>query len=403
MLSKETKAIVKATAPVLKEHGEKITQTFYNRMFENHPELKDMFNMSHQRKGTQPRALAHAVLQYAIHIDELEKLGPAVETIAQKHSSLSVTEDMYPIVGKFLLEAIKEVLKEAATPQIIDAWAEAYEALAVIFIKKEEALYSEKEHQTGGFRGKKEFQVVDKKEESNVITSFYLKRKDGMPVPEFKAGQYVAITVEIPGTSHKHTRTYSLSDQPSKDYLRISVKKEAGNPDGLVSNYLHDHLQTGDVLKVGMPAGTFIVQPGDQPLVLIAGGVGITPLMSMFYEQVKKYDREVIFIQCALNSATHVFKEEIKANLNPQSKAFTVYSKPLASDRSGTDYDFEGLLTADMLKEIGVSSQSDFYFCGPKPFMASVLRMLRAFKVPEEQINYEFFGPEQDLLEERVV
>ena len=126
MASQKTIEIVKSTAPVLKEHGVAITKVMYKHLFANHPEMRNHFNMTRQKKGDQPRALANAVFQYASHIDQLEKLGPAVEIIAQKHTSFSITKEQYPIVGQTLLNAIKEVLGNAVTFEIMDAWAEAY-------------------------------------------------------------------------------------------------------------------------------------------------------------------------------------------------------------------------------------------------------------------------------------
>ncbi len=397
MASKKTIEIVKSTAPVLEQHGEAITKVFYKMLFDNHPELKDVFNMTNQKKGTQQVALASAVFKYACHIDKLEMMGDAVETIAQKHTSLSVPKEAYPIVGENLLKAIKEVLGDAATPDIMDAWAEAYGDLAVIFVGKEEGMYAEREKSKGGFRGKKEFKIIKKVDESDVITSFYLKREDGDVSPNFIAGQYVAVTVTIPNTSHKHTRTYSLSDSNDKDYLRISVKKEAGNPDGIVSNFLHSDKVVGDSLILGMPSGEFVLKESKRPLVLLSGGIGVTPVLSMFKEAIKNNSQEVVFIQCALNSNTIAFKDEVSALLNEKSKSAVVYNAPLESDVLGQNYDFKGYLTKSILEELNITNESDFYFCGPTPFMANLISILRDLKVNEEHINYEFFGPIEEL------
>lgn len=108
MASKKTIEIIKSTAPVLQEHGETITKAFYKLLFENHPELKDVFNMINQKKGVQQKVLATTIFKYACHIDKLEMMGDAVETIAQKHTSLSIPKEAYPIVGKYLLEGIKK-------------------------------------------------------------------------------------------------------------------------------------------------------------------------------------------------------------------------------------------------------------------------------------------------------
>lgn len=397
MASKKTIEIVKTTVPVLEEHGAMITKVFYRRLFKNHPELQNIFNMTHQKKGTQSRALANAIFQYACCMDRPEQLESIMEAIVQKHVGLSVLADMYPLVGKNLLDAIKEVLGDAATPEIMEAWAEAYGDLASVLIKREEAVYASREKAKGGFRGEREFVVVRKVKESEAISSFYLKRKDGSPVPRFLPGQYISLTLDIPGTSHQHTRNYSLSDSRYKDYLRISVKKERGNPDGVVSNYLHSEIHPGDVLTIGMPSGAFVLKESKKPLVLISGGVGITPLMSMYKETMATSDRPVYFIQCALNSAMHAFKGEINKGLKNIARSVIIYNQPLHTDIPGKDYHFKGYFTSDVLKTLGISNQSDFYFCGPEPFMQSVLHILNAFGVHPENINFEFFGPAKRL------
>jgi len=396
MASKKTIEIVKSTAPVLEEHGEAITRAFYRLLFENHPELKDVFNMINQQKGSQQKALATTVFKYACHIDKPEMLGDTVNSIAQKHTSLSIPKEAYPIVGTNLLAGIKEVLGVAATPEIIDAWAEAYGDLAAIFVEKEETIYATREQLTGGFRGVKEFVVTDKVVESDVVTSFYLKRKDGSPIPNFIAGQYIALTLDIPNTDHKHTRNYSLSDSNDKDYLRISVKKEESNPDGIVSNYLHSDVEVGATLMMGMPSGEFVLKESTRPLVLISGGIGVTPILSMLKEIANKGEREILFIQCALNSSTRAFKNEIDA-LTVNSKSVVVYSEPLPLDVLGENFDYEGYLTKNILEGLDIADESDFYFCGPTSFMSNILTILNDLKVDQECINYEFFGPKEEL------
>ncbi|MEH0153835.1 NO-inducible flavohemoprotein [Limibacter armeniacum] len=392
MASKNTIEIVKSTAPVLQQYGEAITKQFYKQLFEKHPELKNIFNMTHQAKGDQPRVLASAIFQYATYIDQLDMLKGAVSAITQKHSSLSITPEMYPIVGENLLEAIKVVLGDAATPEIIDAWAEAYGDLASLFIKEEEKLYSERENMTGGYRGKKKFKVVKRVAESSVITSFYLAPADGSALPPFQPGQYIAVSVEIPGESHLHTRNYSLSDFGNQETIRISVKKEEGNPNGTVSNFLHASVNVGDQVEIGIPAGDFKLEESTKPVVLIAGGVGITPLISM-YKALAKTDRKVTFIQCALNSETHAFRNEIAEHLNENSKSVVIYNESLEHDEP----DYKGLLTADILKAVMPEGSPAFYFCGPKPFMADVMEILQRLSVEEEDIHFEFFGPMDEL------
>jgi nitric oxide dioxygenase len=229
MLSSKTIEIVKSTAPVLAVKGEEITTHFYKTLFSNHPELLNIFNHAKQKKGRQQTALANTVYAAATYIDQLEVLIPAVKQIAHKHRSLSVKPEHYPIVGEHLLEAIKAVLGDAATEEIIEAWGEAYGVIADVFISVEKEMYEAAAQQHAGWEDFKDFEVVEKVEESELITSFYLKPSDGSAVPSFTPGQYITIRFSIPGEKNLFNRQYSLSDASNGECFRISVKKENGD------------------------------------------------------------------------------------------------------------------------------------------------------------------------------
>ena len=141
MLNQKTIDIIKSTVPVLKEHGLEITKTFYKTMFINNPEVKELFNMDRQESGEQPEALAMTILAAAQNIDNLEAILPAVKKIGSAHVNSSVRAEHYPIVGKNLLLAIKEVLGDAATEEVLNAWAEAYEVIAKVFVDVEKDMY----------------------------------------------------------------------------------------------------------------------------------------------------------------------------------------------------------------------------------------------------------------------
>src|SRR4051794_12777659 len=264
MLTDHTVAIVKATAPVVAPKAEAITRRFYTLMFTQNPEVQAYFNPAHQHSGGQQRALAGAICAYAVNLDNLAALGPAVELIAQKHCSLGIRPEHYPIVGKHLLAAIKVVLGDAATDEVIGAWAEAYGFLAEVFIDREMAIYHEQATAPGGWNGYRCFVVDRKTTESEIISSFYLKPLDAGPLPPFKPGQYVTVKITHP-TVPTSPRNYSLSDRPGVPHYRISVKREPklapGVPDGLISNYLHDAVHEGDVVEVGPPCGEFTLDP----------------------------------------------------------------------------------------------------------------------------------------------
>ncbi|UOR10782.1 NO-inducible flavohemoprotein [Halobacillus amylolyticus] len=399
-LSEGTVRIVKSTIPVLAEHGEEITTCFYQRMFADYPELKNIFNQTNQKAGRQPKALANAVYAAAQHIDDLGAIMPTVMQISEKHRSLNVKPEHYPIVGEYLLLAIKEVLGDAATDNIIEAWGEAYGVIAEAFIEVEKQKYQEAASQKGGWKDYREFRVWKKVKESDVITSFYLQPADGGELAAYKPGQYITIKAEVPGENHTHLRQYSLSDAPGNNYYRISVKREDGtgeNPAGIVSTYLHTQVEEGNVFSISAPAGDFYLDTESvNPVVLISGGVGLTPLMSMMKtSMIKEQNRDIYFIHAARNGSVHAFKEDMKQTSKefPFVKTHIIYDSP---DEKDSDYDKEGYIDLAWLQGT-VPQDADFYYCGPEGFMKAVHKALKEWNVPVERRNYEFFGPEGSL------
>jgi nitric oxide dioxygenase len=327
-----------------------------------------------------------------------------VKQIAHKHRSLGIKAEHYPIVGKHLLLAIKDVLGDAATDEIIDAWGKAYNVIADAFIGVEAEMYEEASSQQGGWDGFRSFIVDRKVKESDVITSFYLKPEDNKEIAHFLPGQYISIKLEIQGEEFTHIRQYSLSDAPDKDYYRISVKREAGtaNPDGMVSNYLHNTITEGEILKVSAPAGDFVLDTEkNTPVVLLSGGVGLTPMLSMLKTVVEvQPERNVTFIHAAANGNVHALREEVESvssldNVN----SFFFYDSPTEEDRQNNSFDVEGYVTQDWLVNNIPTLDADFYFCGPVPFMKSINTSLKNLGVAEERIHYEFFGPKGSLEE----
>lgn len=407
MLSQSTIDIVKATAPAVAPQAEAITRRFYVRMFAENPEVQAYFNQSHQYSGGQQRALAGAICAYAVNIDNLAALGPAVELIAQKHCSLGIQPEHYPIVGKHLLAAIKDVLGDAASEEVIAAWGEAYGFLADIFIQREQEIYQEQAAVPGGWNGYRRFVVDRKQPESEIITSFYLRPEDGGELPLFKPGQYVTVRIDHP-SQPTSPRNYSLSDRPGAGHFRISVKREPcpieGGPDGLISNYLHDHVQVGQVIELGPPCGEFTLDPArldDRPVALLSGGIGITPLMSMLKSLA--HDRAVTpvyFAHAARNSRVHALADEVRqvAAELPNLRTHVRYDLPLDGDLESACCDSVGLLDSEFLRDWLPADNTEFYFCGPKPFMTSVYRDLKNLGVEDTRIHFEFFGPRQDIM-----
>jgi len=381
--------------PAVKAHAVDITGVFYPLMFDRYPQVKAYFNQAHQAQGTQRQALANAVVAYASNLDRLEVLGDAVSLIVQKHTSLEILPEHYPIVGECLMAAIQEVLGDAVTDEVFDAWAQTYQQLADILIGAEEAVYKANEEKKGGWRGGREFVLKRKQAESDVITSFYFEPRDAGPVADFQAGQYTCIVLEVDGQVVR--RNYSLSNAPGESYYRLSVKREPG---GVVSNYLHDELQVGQSVELAAPVGDFVLGEQNRPLVLLTAGVGITPAISML-EPALASGRSVQFIHAALSSASHAFKtyvDELAERFENLSVSYC-YSAPLPGDQC----DVQGFVDTQVLRSLIPSpALTDFYFLGPKPFMQLSLNAAAELGVPAEQIRYEFFGPLQALEAEAV-
>ncbi|MDE1184302.1 NO-inducible flavohemoprotein [Paraburkholderia sp.] len=392
MLSPEHRVIVKATVPLLESGGEALTTHFYAKMLRDYPQVRPMFNQTHQASGAQQRALANGVLMYARHIDELEKLGGLVGQIINKHVALNILPEHYPIVGTCLLASIREVLgEEIATDAVIDAWAAAYGQLADLLIGLETQIYDDKAHAPGGWRGTRPFRVARKVRESDEITSFYLQPADGAAILDFHPGQYTGLRLTIDGDEVR--RNYSLSAASNGREYRISVKRE---PNGKVSNYLHDAVHEGDTLDVFTPSGDFRLEPADKPLVLISGGVGITPTLAMLHAALDQ-GRDVHFIHAARHGGVHAFRDTIDslAARHPQLTHFYCYEQPRDGDPDahGTGHLNETLLDRWLPEDRDV----DVYFLGPVPFMKAIKRHLKAVGVPESQSCYEFFGPASAL------
>ncbi|WP_016832516.1 NO-inducible flavohemoprotein [Herbaspirillum lusitanum] len=392
MLSDVHRAIVKSTVPLLESGGEALTTHFYKMLMRDYPQVIPLFNKAHQGSGDQQRALANGVLMYARHIDRLEQLGGLVTTIINKHVALQIQPEHYPMVGDCLLRAIREVLgAEIATDQVIEAWGAAYGQLAEILIGAEEGIYQATEKADGGWRGLRKFIVVRRVDESEEITSFYFAPEDGKAILEYHPGQYIGLCVTVDGEEMR--RQYSLSAAPNSKMYRISVKRE---PNGKVSNFLHDHMTVGKQIDLMPPSGEFTLTQSERPLVLISGGVGITPMLAML-DAALPGKRPVVFIHAARHGGVHAFGKKIAdlAQEYPQLQHFFCYEQTREQDPAPHA---TGYLDRDKLSRwLPESMDVDAYFVGPKSFMKAVKRHLHELGVPAAQARYEFFGPASSL------
>lgn len=409
-ITPEQAKIVQATVPVLKAHGATVTTVFYRHLLDDNPSLKSIFNEANQVHLEQPKALAAAVLAYAENINNLGALGPTVELISNKHASLYVQPEQYAVVGKYLLAAFQEILGDAMTPELLDAWGAAYNQLADVFIQKEKKMYKD----SNGWTDWKEFRIAKKIKESLEITSFYLEPVDESmkPLPVFLPGQYISVQLEVPALGHMQTRQYSLSDAPWPDYYRISIKREAGvspqcpmsagNP-GLVSNVMHDLKNEGDIVRVSYPRGDFFLDSTNaadtSPLVLISGGVGLTALTSILNSLVARHStRPISWVHAARTSDVRAFGHHIKEISRARENVRCVFfdARPKKEHVKGKDYHHEGRLNLSKLhreEELFLNdSKAQYYICGPKGFMVDMQSSLLDYGVDPDRIMMELFG-----------
>lgn len=255
-----------------------------------------------------------------------------------------------------------------------------------------------------GWNGLRKFAIAKKVRECDDVCAFYLKPHDGRPLPAFKPGQYLTFQLDLPGRDRPLVRCYSLSDGPHrKDYYRVTIKKEKSPPDkpdappGAGSSYFNDVAKEGDILNVRAPTGHFCLDmTKTNPVVLIAGGVGITPMLCMANAiAASGSKRDAWFFFGVRNQREHIHKAELEklAAENDNIHLRVCYSKPGDQDIKGRDFHHEGRVSIELLKELLPSNNFEYYLCGSGAFMKSLTDGLEAWGVPDKDVYFEAFGP----------
>lgn len=392
LLSDRSAAVVAATAGVVAANAEQITARFYPRMFTEHPELLRVFNLGNQATGEQSKALAASVVAYAVQL--IDPTAPpfdrVMERIAFKHISLGIRPEQYTVVGHHLLAAVGEVLGDAVTPEIADAWNEVYWLFATQLIAEEARLY-----QQAGIdptRPLRPYRVVRKIEETDDVVSLILEPTDDAGLPGISPGQYVSVFVDLPN-GQRQPRQYTVSSTGVGNRLQITVRRVRGvngAPDGQVSSHLNDQVAIGDVLEVSAPAGDFVVQNSDGPLLLASAGAGITTVLPIVEHIARTQpDRTVIVAHADRTAQDHALRDTV-LHVGRQLDDFTAYTwyESVGSDDHRSH---PGLMD---LTEIPLPADIQVFTCGPLPFMRHIRSTLLARGVPADSIRYEVFGPD---------
>ncbi len=253
------------------------------------------------------------------------------------------------------------------------------------------------------WNGFRKFVVFRKVREADGVCSFYLRPHDRKSLPSFQPGQYLTFQIPIRGQAKQEIRCYSLSDAPQANYYRVTIKRVTSPRDDSrpsrpsVSNYFHDHVQEGAILDVKAPCGKFFLELSSRtPVVLIAGGVGIAPMLSMVNALARLHaDREVWLFCGVRRGSEHVRKSHLHELTTAYNnlRVFSCYSDPRPHEVLGEDFDVKGRVTGEVLRRLLPSNDFEFFICGPPPMMADLTRDLLDWGVPEQAIHTEAFGP----------
>lgn len=280
------------------------------------------------------------------------------------------------VISGFISRSIADSKRRKVEQQIL---AERLEAARAERRKQEKSALP--------WSGTRKFRIERKEPVCADVASFYLTAHDRKPLPQYLPGQYLTFELDAPDQRKRLVRCYSLSDRPRADHYRITVKLI-----GAVSGIFHGRLKEGDIIDVRAPGGSFHLDAtATAPLVLIAGGIGVTPLLSMLLELAESGSRrEIWFFHGVRNGSEHAFKEQIEkiARENDNVRAHVFYSQPLPND----NHAHKGRLTVEAIRKILPSNHCDFYLCCPSQMMEDLDRDLRAWGVPEKRIHSEAFG-----------
>ncbi|MFI7009513.1 globin domain-containing protein [Streptomyces sp. NPDC050145] len=390
MLTESSAVVVRATLPAVGAAIEEITGLFYEKLFAAHPELlRDLFNRGNQAAGSQRQALAGSIAAFATYLVDHPDERPDVmlDRIAHKHASLGVLPEQYPVVHEHLFAAIAEVLGDAVTPEVAQAWDEVYWLMANALIAIEKRLFAEQGVVAGDVW--REWEVVSRTDDTADVASFLLRPADGRPAPAFRAGQYVSVQVEL-ADGARQIRQYSLTGAPSGTTRSFAVKRvlgAEGTPDGEVSRHLHAHVRAGDRLRVSAPYGDLVLEADGAPLLLASAGIGCTPMLAMLDELAGTgHEGPVTVVHADRSPETHALRadhESLTAKLAGGAAHFW-YEQGGAGHRTG-------LMD---LTDVTVAPGTRAYLCGPLPFMRAARAQLLGKGVAAADIHYEVFGPD---------
>jgi ferredoxin-NADP reductase/MOSC domain-containing protein YiiM/ferredoxin len=333
--------------------------------------------VAHHRPGFYLRTIREGHVRAG---DEIEKIAGGAEamTVAEIDALLYLPRRS----RKSLIRALK-------IPALSEGWQGSFRDL----LERADATAGSAATPPLAWSGLRPLRVQAIEPESASVVSIRLAPPDGEPAPAASPGQFLTIRVEPDSAAGSLMRSYSLSGPPGAREYRISVKRESH---GAASGYLHTALHVGDVLQAGAPRGSFVLEPGERPVVLISAGVGATPVLAMLHAlAAQRAARPVWWLHSARDRTQHPFREEVVGLLAslPDAHRLICYSRPRAEDRAGRDFDVAERLSGAVMDEHEVPVDADFYVCGPDGFMHGIAAALAARGAAAGRVRSEIFGP----------
>jgi nitric oxide dioxygenase len=395
VLSDQNRPVIEATLPVVGQHIGEIARRFYGHMFGAHPELLDgTFNRGNQARGEQQQALAGSVAAFATTLVKTPDRVPEnlLSRIAHKHASLGIRPDQYQVVHDNLMWAIVDVLGDAVTPEVAAAWDEVYWLMANALINQERGLYSAR-----GVRPEtvwRPWEVEKKIRETPDVVTFVVRRVDDRLVKTSLPGQYVTVKMQMPDGVHQ-PRQYSLTRADDGEHRQFSVKRVhgGGEPDGEVSNLLHESVGIGDVVTLSLPYGDVVLDDSGRPVVFLSAGIGVAPMAGMLSHLVAAGSGlSITLLHADLDESSFALRRQIVTDvLALRNASLHLWYENQDQSNEPAASVHRGMMD---LEAVDLPDDATYYMCGPLPFMQAVRSRLIERGVAPRDIQYEVFGPD---------